>query len=139
MYKELDSAFTAELDAFTRALSGLGETRLRGVAAAIRSGFVSPADDVAWWRAAIAVEDALRSSGRARVAASAAHQVSVAVTTSAERAGIRLPDADVTCVARAASQLARALVAGSNAGEQADYLARPWRALLRGGPIRQSA
>jgi len=90
----------------------LDAARIRQVAAGIREVTETAAGEVAWWRATLAVEREIRRVHALPVAAMVAHRAAAAVTDRADRAGIALPDPDVTTVARTAGEAARALVAG---------------------------
>jgi hypothetical protein len=69
-------------------------------------------DDMAWWHATMALERGLRRTHRLRRAATAARIASEAVFAAARRARRQPDDPDILVVARAASEVARALVAG---------------------------
>jgi hypothetical protein len=83
-------------------------------------------DEVDWWRATIAIDKVLRHSGQRRHAAHAAGDAAHAVQTAARRAGIALPDDDVTRVARAAADVARGLAAGPAARPVVRLLLEHW-------------
>ena len=95
---------------YLEALSGLTADDLRFVAVSVANESVT--DEVDWWRATIAIDRAIRHCRCSRQAARAATQAAHCVQTVAVREGFALPDADVTRVARAAAEVARALVAG---------------------------
>jgi hypothetical protein len=102
-----DSAFAARLNE----LSGQEITHL---AAFLRVELDTPDGEVSWWRATIAVGATLKQCHRTRMASLAAHQASTAVQAAATAAsGSDAPSRDdVIVVARAAAEVARALVAG---------------------------
>jgi hypothetical protein len=82
--------------------------------------------ELAWWRATIAVSAELKRNHCTRQAGLAAHNASVALLEAAQRAGIfDTAREDVTVVARAASEVARALVAST-----AMAVPAPWRPLI---------
>jgi hypothetical protein len=72
-------------------------------------------DEVDWWRATIAIDKVLRHQHATRRAARAATDAVHAVQDAASRAGITLPDTQITRVARAAAEVARGLAAGAPA------------------------
>jgi hypothetical protein len=120
---------------FTQAMSRLAEDDIRRLAAGIEARFISPADEVAWWKANLAIDRVLKDSDRWRIAALAAVAASKAVVGAAEADGVTVPDAQVTCVARAAGQIARGLAAGHGATPAVDYLLETWRPLFTGTPF----
>ena len=90
-------------------------------------------DEVDWWRATIAIDKLLRRTRCTRRAARAATDAAHAVQEAAGRAGIPLPDDDVTRVARAAADVARGLAAGSPARPVVGLLLEHWGEL--GAPV----
>ncbi len=97
---------------------------LRQVAASLDAEQIC--DEVDWWRATIAIDKVLRRTRCTRRAARAAADASRAVQDAADRAGIDLPDAEVTRVARAAAEVARGLAAGSPARTVVGMLLEHW-------------
>ena len=97
---------------FTRTLSHMTVEDLRRIADAIEGRHACVADDLAWWEATVDIERALKLLHRRRHAAMAAHDAGRAVQLAAAAAGVDMPDADVTRVARAAAEAARGLAAG---------------------------
>jgi hypothetical protein len=83
-------------------------------------------DEVDWWRATIAIDKVVRHARRGRQAAQAAAAAAAAVQRSARRAGIILPDSDVTRIARAAADVARGLAAGPPARPVTTILLEHW-------------
>ena len=83
-------------------------------------------DEVDWWRATIAIDKVVRHARRGRQAAQAATAASSAVQRAARRAGIALPDSDVTRIARAAADVARGLAAGPAARPVTNILLEHW-------------
>jgi hypothetical protein len=120
-----------ELQEFTRALAHMDLVDIRGVADAIDRSFSSADGEVAWWRAHLDIDHALKQRSSLRSAATAAHAVSDVVRAAAGRAGIALPDPGVTRVAREAQEVARAIVAGAAARPALDVLLANWRDVLR--------
>ena len=119
-----------ELEELIRKLAAMSPADIREVADAVASHLDSPAAEVAWWQATLAIDGALRRHGRSRTAARAGFDASRAVLSAADRAGISLPDDEVTSAARAARELARGLVAGEPAGPAVTYLMTSWSAVL---------
>lgn len=115
-----------ELDELMGRLSAMSSDDIRGVAGALAAQMDSPAAEVAWCQATLTIDGVLRRAGRSRVAARAGHDASRAVLAAAEGAGIPLPDAEVTCAARAACQLARGVVAGEPASPALSHLLGGW-------------
>lgn len=99
---------------FTTRLTSLSGNEIVGVARWLRSELDSADGELAWWKATLAVTGTLRRTRQTRQAGMAAHQASVAVLRAAARDGILEVERDaVTLVARAASEAARAMVAGA--------------------------
>ena len=121
-----------ELDELIRKLAAMSSADIRDVAGAVATRVDSPAAEVAWWQATLAIDNALRRYGRSRSAAQAGYDASRAVLHAAGRAGIALPDAEVTSAARAARDLARGLVAGEPADHAVTYLLASWSSVLGG-------
>ena len=120
-----------ELGHFTHAISRLTGDEIRRVAAGLQSAHSSAADEVVWWQATIAIDRVLRSNGRSRTAAMAAMGATQAVQSAAVADGIELPDPAVTAVARAAAEVARAIVAAPDADAQLGQLLTAWTPVLR--------
>jgi hypothetical protein len=112
---------------FTSQMGRLTTAEFAAIGAALRAEHNTADGEVAWWRATMAVNAALRRQRRTREAGLAAHHASAAVLDAARLCGAMDEDRDtVTAVARAASDVARALVAGHNSG---DVLYAPFRPL----------
>lgn len=109
---------------FVSALSRLTGDDLRAIAASLESDTLT--DEVDWWRATIAIDKLLRHVRHTRQAARAATDAVHAVRDAATRAGIALPDDDMTRVARAAADVARGLVAGLPARPVVRLLLEHW-------------
>jgi hypothetical protein len=97
---------------------------LHRVAASLDSDAIC--DEVDWWRATIAIDKVLRHQHCTRRAARAATDAAHAVQDAANRAGIPLPDAQITRVARAAAEIARGLAAGASARPVVGMLLEYW-------------
>jgi hypothetical protein len=115
-----------ELETFVDALRRLSGDDLRAVAIAIDEQHQTVADEVAAWEDVMCIDEALRSSGRSRAAARAAHEAVQAVRQAAGASGLEIPSAVVIRVAREAALLARALVAGTGADPAVQHLSRIW-------------
>jgi hypothetical protein len=113
--------------AFLHALAALEAADLHRLARSLQSDLLT--DEVDWWRATIAIDKVLRHSRHSRHAAHAATLASHAVQDVATRAGIPLPDDDVTRVARAAADVARGLAAGPAARPVVRLLLEHWSVL----------
>lgn len=113
-----------ELEEFVAALGSLTADDFHRVARAL--DLDSLADEVDWWRATIAIDRAIRHGQCSRHAARAAARAADQVRASAVRAGFRLPDGEVTRVARAAAEVARGLAAGPAAAPIVRLLLEPW-------------
>jgi hypothetical protein len=123
-----------DLNAFTGGLPRLSGSDIRLISKALDASVSTPEDEVTWWRATMLVDKVLRRSGMSRNAAIAAQAAGAAVKAAAESDGLRLPDADVTRVARGAASMARAMVAGSPAAEQLELFSAVWQPYLESEP-----
>lgn len=120
-----------DVAAFAGQLGRLTGDQIEGLATALRAEMGSAEGEVLWWRATMGVDRSLRCARRGRMAGAAAHDASAAVLRAAEAAGIRTTSRDaVTMVARAASDVARALVAGGGAPACPAAAIPAWRAVL---------
>ncbi len=115
-------------DRFAAALRTMSGEDLHRVAAALDAEQIC--DEVDWWRATIAIDKLLRRTHCTRQAARAATEAAHAVQAAAGRAGIELPDADVTRVARAAAEVARGLAAGAPARPVVGLLLEHWTEIV---------
>lgn len=116
-----------DLPEFLTALRGLSEGDIRDLAHKLQARFVTPADEVEWWRANLAIEQVARSSrARSQAVTAAGHEAARAVVGAAQRSRLPLPDTDVTCVARAANKIACALRLGSDGAMQLRTLLKGW-------------
>jgi hypothetical protein len=109
---------------FLDALHELSVDDLHRIAASLDAETLT--DEVDWWRATIAIDKVLRHSRCSRQAARAANDATRAVQEAASRAGIPLPDSEVTRVARAAADVARGLAAGAPARPIVRLLLEHW-------------
>jgi len=116
---------------FTHLLEQLRSDDITRVAAELRADLASAEGEVAWWRATIAVSGSLRRSRRTREASAAAHRAASAVVVAAREAGLGDERRDeVTQVARAAAEVARALVAGDVAEGTGRPLLHAWEPVV---------
>jgi hypothetical protein len=109
---------------FVGVLRSLDADGLERVGARLDSDLLC--DEVDWWRATIAIDKVVRHARKGRQAAQAAADAAGAVQDAAQRAGIALPDAGVTRVARAAADVARGLAAGPPAQPVTRILLEVW-------------
>jgi hypothetical protein len=116
---------------FTSRLRTMSAADIQRVADALRHEIDTADGEVTWWRATTTVGATLRRQHRSREAGLAAHEAAQSVIEAADRLGT-VGRADAILVARAASDVARALVAGSSAATTfaADILLGPWRPLV---------
>jgi hypothetical protein len=116
---------------FTARLNRLTAEEFTTIVAALRAEHETADSEVAWWRATLAVNATLRRQRRTREAGLAAHHASTAVIEAARCCGVLENDRDTAiAVARAASDVARAMVAGHVPGLPvlaADVLASPFQ------------
>ena len=120
-----------ESTAFTSRLKTLTGADIHVVAEALRHEIDTADGEVTWWRATTAVGATLRRQHRSRQAGLVAHEAAQSVLDAADRSG-GVQRADAILVARAASDVARALVAGPSAGTSsaAEVLLAPWAPLV---------
>ena len=119
-----------ELSTFTSSLPRLSSDDIRLIAKSLDVLVSTPEEEVAWWRATMAVDRILRRSGQSRTAAIATQTATNAVKAAADAAGMLLPDTDVTRVARAAGAIARAIVAGPVAAFHLELFLAGWEPYL---------
>jgi hypothetical protein len=119
------------VEIFESALTGLSVDDVRSIASDLREARVSTADEIASTRAVLIIEQTLRHTHRMHDAALAALAAATKVQEVAEREQLHLPDTEVTCVARAAAQLARGMVVGDHPGvdDALQVLGRGWHRL----------
>jgi hypothetical protein len=115
---------------FTRALDQLTADDVHRIAGALGCHSDSAADEVEAWRVTLTIDRVLRRTHRTRIAARAASSVTHTVLHIAAAKGIRLPDAEVTHVARAAAEVARGLVAGDEVRGEVRMLLVDWSPLI---------
>jgi biotin synthase-related radical SAM superfamily protein len=120
-----------DVDVFGRALTELSFDDVRSIAADLRAACTSTADEIAHTRAMLMIEQSLRRAHRLHDAATVALECATNVQSVAERAGVELPNDDVTLVARAAAQLSRGLLIRHMTGmsEALQELGRGWHRL----------
>jgi len=122
-----------EPGAFAERLSELTGPDITALAASLRRELDTAEGEVCWWRATITVGANLKRHHRSREAGLAAHRASCAVVEAATRATDEVSRDDVTVVARAASEVARVLVARHDDDVPEgtiDVLLAPWRRLV---------
>src|SRR4030081_3768623 len=95
---------------FAERLSELTGPDIAALAASLRHELETADGEVSWWRATITIGTNLKRHHRSREAGLAAHRAALAVLSAAEKVDEISKD-DVTLVARAASEVARVLVA----------------------------
>ncbi|HEY7438486.1 MAG TPA: hypothetical protein VIC35_03730 [Acidimicrobiia bacterium] len=117
---------------FVSSLERLSADDLRMIASAIDDPHCNAAAEVAAWEDLIAVDGALRATGRGKEAARAAHEAVKAVRHSAEQSQVLLDATAVTRVAREAAVVARALVAGEDAQPSVTRVYDTWRRAVPG-------
>jgi hypothetical protein len=116
---------------FGRALEGLTAEDVHRIAATLTSNHSdSAADEVEAWRVTLTIDRVLRRTQRTRLAARAASSITHTVLQIAAAQGIRLPDEEVTHVARAAAEVARGLVAGDDVRAEVGTLLVDWSPLV---------
>jgi hypothetical protein len=118
-------------DEFIRTLSHLSAQDLGALAARIRSDHESD-DEMAWWRATLALDRCLRHQRRSVHSAQAAQTAAQAVFAAAGRAHLQEGSADIVAVANSAREVARALVA-DDADSNPRYFFQGWERFLTVG------
>ena len=126
-----------EMNDFTRALGRLSGDDLRAVAAAIDAHHRSAGDEVDAWRAVLHIDQVLRTTGKSREAALAAHAATQAVL-SATRTMDTVPHNEATKLARSAAMIARGMVAGEAAATDLRRLLNDWSPVV-GVPVSDAA
>ena len=122
-----------EADELTVRLHQLTGADIAAVACELRHGFDCADGEITWWRATTAIAASLKRHHRSREAGLLAHRASQAVLEAAERCDEPVAREDAILVARAASDVARAVIAdrlvapGSHATE---VVLAPWRLLV---------
>jgi hypothetical protein len=117
-----------DLTEFHDALKQLTVDDIRHVARSLASD--TAGDEVDAWHATIAIDRALRHSHRSRHAGRTAWDAAQTVQRVAEANGMRLPDVDVTHVARAAAEIARGMTAGDDCALEVRQLLQHWFPVL---------
>ena len=116
---------------FSQALEGLTAEDVHRIAATLTNNHSdSAADEVEAWRVTLTIDRVLRRTHRTRLAARAASSITHTVLQIAAAQGIRLPDEEVTHVARAAAEVARGLIAGDDVRAEVGALLVDWSPLV---------
>jgi len=116
---------------FSRALERLTAEDVHRIAATLTNNHSNnAADEVEAWRVTLTIDRVLRRTHRTRLAARAASSITHTVLHIAAAQGIRLPDEEVTHVARAAAEVARGLVAGDDVSAEVGTLLVDWSPLV---------
>jgi hypothetical protein len=116
---------------FSRALERLTAEDFHRIAATLTNNHSdNAADEVEAWRVTLTIDRVLRRTHRTRLAARAASSITHTVLQIAAAQGIRLPDEEVTHVARAAAEVARGLVAGDDVRAEVGTLLVDWSPLV---------
>lgn len=118
-------------DEFVNRLQVLTAVEITAVAAALRAELGTADGELAWWQATIEVSEAIKRRRRTREAGLVAHRAATAVVDAARVAGIddEQHRPDITAVARAAAEAARARILvhdGALATAAAAPLLHPW-------------
>ena len=116
---------------FSRELERLTAEDVHRIAATLTNNHSdNAADEVAAWRVTLTIDRVLRRTHRTRLAARAASSITHTVLQIAAAQGIRLPEEEVTHVARAAAEVARGLVAGDDVRAEVETLLADWSPLV---------
>ncbi len=116
---------------FSRALESLTAEDVHRIAATLTNNHSdNAADEVEAWRVTLTIDRVLRRTHRTRLAARAASSITHTVLQIAAAQGIRLPDEEVTHVARAAAEVARGLIAGDDVRAEVGALLVDWSPLV---------
>ena len=122
-----------ELASFVERLDALTGDDIADVAVELRREFETADGELCWWRATLAIGANLKRQHRSREAGLAAHRSAAAVLRAADKADMRVSKDDVTLVARAASEVARLLVADQEHDVPQlliGVLFAPWRSVV---------
>jgi hypothetical protein len=120
-----------EVGEFSRALENLTAEDVHRIAATLTNNHSeNAADEVEAWRVTLTIDRVLRRTHRTRLAARAASSITHTVLQIAAAQGIRLPDEEVTHVARAAAEVARGLIAGDDVRAEVETLLADWSPLV---------
>jgi hypothetical protein len=116
---------------FSRALERLTAEDVHRIAATLTNNHSdNAADEVEAWRVTLTIDRVLRRTHRTRRAARAASSITHTVLQIAAAQGIRLPDEEVTHVARAAAEVARGLIAGDDVRAEVGTLLVDWSPIV---------
>jgi hypothetical protein len=119
--------------AFADRLSELTGAEIAALATSLRHELDTADGELSWWRATIVIGADLKRHHRSREAGLAAHRASTAVQHAADKADVHVSKDDVTVVARAASEVARVLVAEHDQDvpdARCAVLLAPWRQVV---------
>ncbi len=119
-----------DTDGLVIALEKLTAADIRRVAERLRGHSDSAAGELDAWHATLDIDRALRRRRLSREAAHCSTRASHAVQTAAAASGMELPDPDVTVVARAAAEIARALLVGPGTSIDVLHLVDDWEHLV---------
>jgi hypothetical protein len=122
-----------EPDEFAVRLNELSGPAITALAGALRHEMDSVDGEVSWWRATVAIGATLKRRHLSREAGLAAHRASLAVLHAAEQSDVPVSRPDAALVARAASEVARALVADRGASvphAASAVVLAPWLSLV---------
>jgi hypothetical protein len=118
---------------FAERLSELTGPDITALAANLRHELDTAEGEVSWWRATITIGANLKRHHRSREASLAAHRASCAIVVAGTKAADAVNKDDITFVARAASEVARVLVAEHDHDvpeATIGVLLAPWRFLV---------
>ena len=118
--------------AFVERLNRLTGPEITALAASLRRELETADGELSWWRATIAIGANLKRHHCSREAGLVAHRCSTAVVHAATTTAADISKDDVTLVARAASEVARVLVAEQHHDVPGGItvLLAPWRPLV---------
>jgi hypothetical protein len=122
-----------ELSSFLSALSRLTAVDLVAIAESSSPATLSADEELASWRSMLSVDHVLRCRGQVRAAGLAAAQARAAVVDAAAALDREVPADVVQQVARSASDIARACVAGPEVGWWMPTVLHGWDGFLARG------
>jgi hypothetical protein len=125
-----EDATTIESDSLFSLLIAMNGSDIRAAAMAYRHGRDTATGELAWWKATFVVEGLLRARRRSVIAATAGDRAVRAVQSAARIGGLAPDDPDVTTVARAARDIARAIASGPQAAVAVREMTRDLLPLL---------
>jgi len=115
---------------FARGLREMSPTDIHAVAAGLEAWHQTVQHEVAAWRLTMSIDRTLRRMRCARAGSAAAQRAQRAVLCAASHAAGKLPEAEVTLVARTAGDVARGLVVREALPTDAADLLEGWVALF---------